>query len=199
MKAAMDEVAVEGDFLRHASCGPQGLLVIRGLVLLVIRACMTPRPFYRWKSLWFGIFVASFVVGAWWDSIHFHSEVTSRQIRAINEGGGITLERDVHRARAAWLEWMRYDLAPDPRLWAFEGPLFVRGGGMGLEALNVAAGEDASWGYHEGEAFFMRVKPRENWLLFIPHWLVLIAFVAPWSGFLIWRVRRMKRRSPASA
>jgi hypothetical protein len=29
---------------------------------------MTPRPFYRWKSFWLGLFVLVFLGWAWWDS-----------------------------------------------------------------------------------------------------------------------------------
>jgi len=29
---------------------------------------MTPRPLYKWKSFWLGLFVACFLAWAWWDS-----------------------------------------------------------------------------------------------------------------------------------
>ena len=38
----------------------------------------------------------------------------------------------------------------------------------------------------------MRTERPEALLLFIPHWLLLSAFVLPWSAFLIWRDRKQR-------
>jgi hypothetical protein len=38
------------------------------------------------------------------------------------------------------------------------------------------------------EAFVIR--PPADWLVVIPHWMLLFAFVVPWLEFLFWRVRR---------
>ncbi|MCW1922623.1 hypothetical protein OKA05_08660 [Luteolibacter arcticus] len=38
---------------------------------------MTPRPCYRWKTFWLGLFVASFLGWAWWDS-NSHETVAFR-------------------------------------------------------------------------------------------------------------------------
>jgi hypothetical protein len=38
----------------------------------------------------------------------------------------------------------------------------------------------------------MAIAPRENWLLIIPYWLILSAFILSWSAFLLWRRWKMK-------
>ena len=37
---------------------------------------MSPRPIYRWKSFWLGVWVLGFVGWAWWDSMHFQTMLT---------------------------------------------------------------------------------------------------------------------------
>ena len=37
---------------------------------------MKPRPFYRWKSFWLGLFVLVFFGWAWWDSYRIDSAIT---------------------------------------------------------------------------------------------------------------------------
>ena len=39
---------------------------------------MKPRPFYRWKSLWLGLFVLVFLGWAWVDSYRFETALTMR-------------------------------------------------------------------------------------------------------------------------
>jgi hypothetical protein len=43
---------------------------------------MRPRPLYRWKSFWLGLFVACFLAWACWDSMSFQSGL------ALRLGGG---------------------------------------------------------------------------------------------------------------
>lgn len=37
------------------------------------------------------------------------------------------------------------------------------------------------------------VNSEASWQLVAPHWLLLLAFVLPWSSLLLWRARRRKR------
>jgi hypothetical protein len=35
-----------------------------------------------------------------------------------------------------------------------------------------------------------RFSPPGSWVLFLPHCIVMLVFVGPWSSFLIWRGRK---------
>lgn len=39
----------------------------------------------------------------------------------------------------------------------------------------------------------MKRRDAEAWLVFVPHWLLLLAAVFPWTGLMYWRARRRKR------
>ena len=49
---------------------------------------MTPRPLYRWKSLWLGMFVLIFLAWAWRDSTRHSSAVVFGYEGAVWHAGG---------------------------------------------------------------------------------------------------------------
>lgn len=42
---------------------------------------------------------------------------------------------------------------------------------------------------------FMAFSPPADWILLVPHWLILLAVALPWLGILLWRARRIRRAS----
>jgi len=157
---------------------------------------MNSSPIYRWKSFWLGVFGVCSLAWGWRDSMNFSSVIAWREFRAINIGGAIVLTRfGVVSAPGPGtfmgLEWRRGDLRPATASFSsFVSPLFGRGGGMKHRDDDPLAEPEA---YRDKLEFFMRYRPRGDSLLYIPHWLMLLAFAGPWSAFLAWRWRRMRR------
>ena len=44
--------------------------------------------------------------------------------------------------------------------------------------------------YREGLELMMTRRAPEAWLVFVPHWLILLAVALPWFALLFWSVRR---------
>jgi hypothetical protein len=152
---------------------------------------MTPRPFHRWKSFWLGILIACFLGWAWWDSLRFESSVTWHRFTVTNASGAIFIVYGSQDTASPELSWARSD--PNTFIYitlsAFVPPGLLRGGDEDPGNLWAAAVSSESPAvYHEVAIEGMRFQPRGDWL-------ILLAFVLPWSGFLIWRGRRMKRLS----
>ena len=71
----------------------------------------------------------------------------------------------------------------------FPAPAFVRGSllpGMDYDPWQATEADDS-------QTAWMHTRPPEDWLLVLPHWLLLLAVALPWTGLLIWRARRIRR------
>jgi hypothetical protein len=131
---------------------------------------MLSRPVHRWKSFWLGVLVLAFFGWAWVRSLH-------------RQDGFLWMTRDFHFSAA-----------------------------QTSGAVEVAwAASDGSWGQnflwmHEavpaGEPTFRKAVNWETYpgqlQLTVSHWLLMLVFLVPWAGFLLWRHRRMKRLAAAS-
>ena len=148
---------------------------------------MTPRPIYRWKAFWLGLFVTCFLAWAWWDSLNFSSSGMWHQTHFNSGIGEITLARQTsYSVKPAWTRSIlrRSSAYQPPSL--FEAPLFLRGGGKNTIP------NDPPPTLREAYVIGMAIAPRTNWLLIIPYWLILSAFSLAWSAFLLWRRWKMK-------
>ena len=126
---------------------------------------MTPRPIYRWKTFWLGLFVACFIAWSWCDSMSSSSEVEWRQIYARNGMGGIwvmrnsTYSAEFARKRRPYNRSLPF--IPSP----FESPFFARGGSM--YAVGRVSGFSPK-SFRESYISTLSLSPRETWLLYIP-------------------------------
>lgn len=156
---------------------------------------MTPRPIYRWKTFWLGLLVTCFLTWAWHDSMRSNSRVVWSPAYAANGGGGISLGRLSSRgiAPGSPVLWGRDVPAFKIASPLFAAPLALRGGGVASFDSDAAEAIYFAPSYRESMIAFMRCQPGKDGLLFIPHWLVLLAFALPWSTFLIWRTRRQRK------
>ena len=57
----------------------------------------------------------------------------------------------------------------------------------------MAADYDSKDTFEEWNREWMRDKNPNNFMLYIPHWLLLLAAVPPWCALLLWRAKRRKR------
>lgn len=74
-------------------------------------------------------------------------------------------------------------------------PLFARGGGYDLYgfAPPPPGTIDGAKTHHELQRRLMELRPKNDWRLMIPHWLLLLGVVLPWIGLLAWRVKRRSK------
>lgn len=133
---------------------------------------MSSHSLHRWKSFWLGLLVLIFLGWAWVRSIHRIDDISYKASTSSRSWGACT------GFGAVILGWSDDPFAPD-----------------GLRFSSYRAGPDwvTTW---FPEAILMEGDPDESWQNFrIAHWFLILHFLVPWAGFLVWRVRRVKRHS----
>lgn len=159
---------------------PQGLRLAvhfdaRSRAFDVLPLKMSPRPLHRWKSFWLGLLVLIFLGWAWQRSIrHLDSFGIANSAGSV---GGLVYQRDSTVILTA-PGTMR--ILPGTRLFTILLP-YPRNYPLIPPPLSV--GRNASQPYHT---------------IIIAHWLLVLLFFVPWVGFLLWRVRRMRRLAGSS-
>jgi hypothetical protein len=148
-----------------------------------------PRPLSRSFAFWSGILVMFFIGFAWRDSMAHASSVSASKL-AIVSGGALVQVWSIQET--GWSRPVVQRNANHPRWPArpFATPMLVRGDGFRQQEMNrsdrgAVTYQDrmtgvAKWGF-----------PPRNWVLFLPHWIVLLAFALAWTGLLFWRARRV--------
>jgi hypothetical protein len=127
---------------------------------------MLPRPIYRWKSFWLGVLVLAFLGWAWLRSYHHFDEGSL----ALAPGGpSVMVSHDRSRIDIEWR------------------PTYY-GNGTYLSFLPVAAGHE----WFPSFSYFSRNGAGRTWISFA-YWFLILLFLIPWSAYLAWRWRRMKR------
>jgi hypothetical protein len=129
------------------------------------------RPLYRWKSVWLGLFVLVFFGWAWARSMDRMDYVSWRQIFVKQAAGELTM---IWYEGSDELEW---GSAPIPNLnWRnFDLP--------GTFSTNELYDYDSFSG--------ARVDYGRDYI--VSFWFLILFFAVPWSSWLAWRWRRLKR------
>ena len=138
---------------------------------------MFPRPFHRWKSFWLGVLVLIFLGWAWVRSIHCRDVVSWGEAHG---GRGILLSQRDSKVLITW---------NTSKIIAVVAP------GFSVSSVNLNPRSHT-------------VFPRAiHWREFpdyplpttsIAHWFLIFLFLLPWTTFLVWRNRRMKRLAAAA-
>ena len=139
---------------------------------------MLPRPFHRWKSFWFGLVVLGCLGWSWVASMR-HVDVLYFNSAA---GPSTTLHRHFGSfvltagQTLGWVE-VKWDTSrPSPLV--------------------------SHWSHQ-----IITLTPKETWFarpvtvkrspgrleVFVAHWLLILLFLLPWTTYLSWRSRWMKR------
>lgn len=73
-------------------------------------------------------------------------------------------------------------------------PLFAQGRGYDLYGHGPLPPEysDEAKTHHEIQRRLMDLRPKNDWRLMIPHWLLLLGVALPWFGLLAWRAKRRR-------
>lgn len=160
-----------------------------------------PKPLYQSLTFWSGILVMGFICWAWWDSMRVISGVSRAGLVASNSAAFLAVGRMTNTVPSAvppapGIEFQRESLGLLHKSVVISStplPAFFTGGGA-TDAL-LWSPEDIidpppQVTYVRAFEYTMITQPHEDWLLVIPHWLILLAVAVPWSGLLLWRARR---------
>jgi hypothetical protein len=135
----------------------------------LLATCMQPRLFYRWKSFWLGMLVLGFLCFAWIRSMGYRDSIewgspSGAWIGFVNVGGRVTAVRIAHVPTGIpLLSGTRFETVAVEPSARFFPKAFQ------FEPSGAVARISAS------------------------HWLLILLFGAPFSGFLAWRGRKQKR------
>jgi hypothetical protein len=157
---------------------------------------MTPRPLYRWKSFWLGLFVVMSLGWAWWDSTRWVTSFHYGESSLRHAGSGICL---AGRLTSSLPDWSREPISY--AIWEevrFDAPEIFRHSEK-VDAYSyyypidpltdTPAPRNAAAAHFDVAIYFSNGA---EWAIYIPHWLLILLFFVPWTGFLAWRWRRMK-------
>jgi len=150
---------------------------------------MPPRPFYRWKSFGFGIVMLAFLGWAWVASMR-HVDVLYWN-PSVGSAGSSTVSTNLRHA-----------------LYRQFGS-FVFTTGQSLEAVEITwdSSRPSPLADHWSH-LVITLTPKETWFapavkvehrrprqfrFAIAHWFLILLFLIPWTAYLIWRVRGMRR------
>lgn len=134
---------------------------------------MTPHPLHRWKSFWFGILVLAFLGWAWGRS-------------------GRTIDLFTWTGHG---EFTRSQISHSDSQISF-----YRGMGGSYPELGFYYFTETSmkrrdpW-FPAGFSVFDETAART---IAIAHWFLILLFLVPWTGFLLWRVKRHQLPEPKS-
>jgi hypothetical protein len=129
---------------------------------------MRPRSIYRWKSFWFGVLVLAFLGWSW--------------MQSMGEGGYIAING--HLDERVRLDQSGGRIAV---VWMRENPVFS------LPEVPLAKHSpevDMRW----FPRAFRYWSPIDGWnAVAIAHWFLILLFLVPWSVWLAWRWRMLRK------
>jgi hypothetical protein len=129
---------------------------------------MPPRPLHRWKSFWLGLLVLIFLGWAWVRSMHQTDDISYKP-SSSSISWGASIQRGT-----VLLAWLDDPSVPD-----------------GLNVSSFSGWKTKIW---FKKAIVLQGARTGGWQsMHIAHWFLILLFLVPWAGFLIWRVRRMRR------
>jgi hypothetical protein len=129
---------------------------------------MPPRPLHRWKSFWLGVFVVVFLGWAWARSMGIIDG-----IRWESASAGTLLQADHCDGQILFSYVPSYPVKRS--IFELSSQTFSVSGHWFPWAVNVM---NSIPGMH---------------ILGIAHWFLILLFLLPWTTWLVWRSRRMKR------
>jgi len=149
---------------------------------------------HRSITFWSGILVMMSIAWAWWDSFRHKPSLYCGGVWMVSSGGGIAtgfnpplnhdFEVDYHDSIRVVVGWS-----------AFQMPFYGRGQ---ASTENIMPDERKTASAPSWYRAALRHRLSGCWILFIPHWLLLLGVLLPWTGLLVWRARRHKQ-PPADA
>jgi hypothetical protein len=151
---------------------------------------------HRSITFWSGLLIIAFLCWAWWDSFAYHSHATRSEFKISHHAGGIEICRDrfgdpfgpFPGSDSVDRFAIRHTMIPSSAIQLFQAPFFIRGRDGKDPVTLTIIGEPVT--YREFLFDAMAWSPRGDWVLFLPHWLLLLVIAIPWLALLAWRARR---------
>ncbi|WP_265594924.1 hypothetical protein [Haloferula sp. BvORR071] len=143
---------------------------------------------HRSLSFWSGLLVISFILFIWWASQFAMVSAEAGSVKAINWCGGVSL---IHNAVPS--PHPAYRVNSYNRNWprVLPAPFFIRGKEI-KDPVDSWNSFGTSSSLPEWLESAYANQPRSQWMLFIPHWMILPAAALPWIGLIAWRARRRR-------
>ena len=157
---------------------------------------MTPRPLHRSLTFWSGIFLMSFIAWAWWKSLVTEFSYNSPRMELQNYAGYVSvswLQPRVISHHIVSAPGLMMIIRQDFRIHPMPSPAFLHGQdkpGFPIVSLGQQLAEEDKPYFHATLQEAWAHQRRGNFLLLLPHWLLLLAAGVTWSGLLVWRARR---------
>ena len=135
----------------------------------------------------------TFIIWAWRDSMGFGSWWSAGNYSFENGAAFVSIKHRVEPTAVIGTPKRNEHRYSDMMLLPpMPPPIFRRGGGD-TEYDPEPFDEVAKLTYHEALVAHQQGRSPEDWILMIPHWLIVPAFALLWSFFLILRARRQRR------
>jgi hypothetical protein len=145
---------------------------------------------HRSLIFWAGIVVMVFIGWAWRDSkFHLHTVRGGAWSVFHAYSAVVASYTPTHRQSLSYYreELLVTHVAKEPF------PLPFIGRGQRPSAGDFVPLEEGPRTLRDNWRHYLRFQPPTEWVFFIPHWMLLLVFVVPWSGVLVWRARRRRR------
>ena len=169
-----------------------------------------PLALHRSITFWFGLLTLAFLAWAWWDSVENYSTANSDRYELRHSFSGIAMERISagHHSMSA----RGFSRQPQPavlRKLTMPPFVFVRATDETVkEAKEVQrrffeeqrrTRVRGTLTLEEGLKWRMASVPPRDWILYIPHWLMISIFTGLWLALLLWRGWRRKKKGMTHA
>ena len=128
---------------------------------------MSPRPFYRWKSLSFGVLILIFLGWAWVRS------TTSGDVLIYDTGSDQGVWIGHRWSKVIFISWQNMPASSGRGIHVLSTP---------LSNHKTCFPGPVTTGSEQG-----------NREIEVAHWFLIVLFLIPWLGWLFWHGRRMKR------
>lgn len=157
---------------------------------------MNPRPPFRSLTFWLGLPGLLFILWSWWDSQE-HTAGVFRTVGVMHRSGPVTAgERIAHLNSVLFIE--RY--TPEPRaglVYSSYPPTLARGPLILTPGTLTPLFPPMRWKSWRnpmiGDEGLVRT------CIWIPHWMILLAYCLAWGAVILWRRHRIRRMKPSIA
>jgi hypothetical protein len=143
---------------------------------------------HRSLTFWAGTMIAIFLCWACWDSSHKDTILQWQRFIICSSDRGLKISRSPQYPFLLYLNRVERRYPPGWQHETFAAPFLVRP----PDTFHVLDAPPPTT-VRERERQFIHYNVPATWVLYLPYWLILLAFIISWSLLLLWRARRLKR------
>ena len=147
---------------------------------------------HRSIIFWSGILVMGFIAWAWWDSATRVHHLRGGAWTAFSAQSAVVAFYNPRERQK--FEVFREELSPENGAAPEQFPLpLIRRGQRFDDNFPALSKKGNEMTLRENWLYFLEFQWPVEWVIFLPHWLLLLGFALPWSALLAWRARRRSR------